>query len=55
MEKHRLRVFENRVLRRTFGPKREEVTGDGGNFTIRSFINCALHHFIRRSISRRMG
>jgi hypothetical protein len=23
-EEHRLRVFENRVLRRTFGPKREE-------------------------------
>jgi hypothetical protein len=27
-EKHRLRVFENRVLRRPFGPKREEVRGD---------------------------
>jgi hypothetical protein len=26
-EEHRLRVFENRVLRRVFGPKREEVTG----------------------------
>jgi hypothetical protein len=26
-EEHRLRVFENRVLRRIFGPKREEVTG----------------------------
>jgi hypothetical protein len=25
-EEHRLRVFENRVLRRIFGPKREEVT-----------------------------
>ena len=24
----RLRVFENRVLRRTFGPKRDEVTGE---------------------------
>jgi hypothetical protein len=24
MEEHRLRVFENRVLRRIFGPKREE-------------------------------
>jgi hypothetical protein len=24
---HRLRVFENRVLRRIFGPKRDEVTG----------------------------
>jgi hypothetical protein len=26
-EKRRLRVFENRVLRRIFGPKRNEVTG----------------------------
>ena len=27
-EEHRLRVFENRVLRRTFGPKRDGVTGE---------------------------
>ena len=27
-EEHRLRVFENRVLRRIFGPKRGEVTGE---------------------------
>jgi hypothetical protein len=27
-EEHRLRVFENRVLRRISGPKRDEVTGD---------------------------
>jgi hypothetical protein len=27
-EEHRLRVFENRVLRRIFGSKRYEVTGD---------------------------
>jgi hypothetical protein len=27
-EEHRLRVFENRVLRRMFGPKRDEVTGE---------------------------
>jgi hypothetical protein len=26
-EKHRLRVFGNRVLMRMFGPKREEVAG----------------------------
>jgi hypothetical protein len=26
-EEHRLRVFENRVLRRIFGPRRDEVTG----------------------------
>jgi hypothetical protein len=27
-EEHRLRVFDNRVLRRIFGPKRNEVTGE---------------------------
>jgi hypothetical protein len=27
-EEHRLRVFENRALRRVFGPKRDEVTGE---------------------------
>jgi hypothetical protein len=26
-EEHRLRVFQNRVLRRIFRPKRDEVTG----------------------------
>jgi len=27
-EEHRLRVFEKRVLRGIFGPKRDEVTGE---------------------------
>jgi hypothetical protein len=27
-EERRLNVFENRVLRRVFGPKRDEVTGE---------------------------
>jgi hypothetical protein len=27
-EGHRLGMFENRVLRSIFGPKRDEVTGD---------------------------
>jgi hypothetical protein len=27
-EERRLRLFENRVLRRLFGPKRNEVTGE---------------------------
>jgi hypothetical protein len=27
-EEHRLRVFENRVLRRIFGPRRVDVTGE---------------------------
>jgi hypothetical protein len=27
-EESRVKVFENRVLRRIFGPKRDEVTGE---------------------------
>jgi hypothetical protein len=30
-EEHRLRVFENRALRRIFGPKRDEVTAEWRN------------------------
>jgi hypothetical protein len=30
-EEHKLRAFENRVLRRIFGTKRDEVTGDWRN------------------------
>ena len=30
-EEHRPRVFENRMLRRIFGPRRDEVTGEGEN------------------------
>jgi hypothetical protein len=54
-EEHRLRVFENRVLRRIFGPKRDEVTG--GWIKLR---NEELHKFysspntIRMIKSRRM-
>jgi hypothetical protein len=40
---HRLRVFENRVLRRIFGQKRDEVTGGGENCIMSSFITFALH------------
>jgi hypothetical protein len=42
-EEHRLRVFENRVLRRIFGPrgiKRQEV---GENCIMRSCMVCTLH------------
>jgi hypothetical protein len=38
-EEHRLRVFEDRVLKRIFGPKKEEATGEW-SCTIRSFIFC---------------
>ena len=35
-EEHRLRVFENRVLREVFGPKRDMVTGNGESCITRS-------------------
>jgi hypothetical protein len=53
--KGRLRVFENRVLRRIFGPKRDEVTGEW-----RKLHNEELHNLfsspdiIRQVKSRRM-
>jgi hypothetical protein len=41
-EEHRLRVFENRVLRRIFGPKRDEAWESGENCKMRSFMICTL-------------
>ena len=44
----RLRVFRNKVLRKIFGPKGEEVTGAGEKCIMRSFIPCTLHHMVFR-------
>jgi hypothetical protein len=55
MEEHRLGVLKNRVLRRIFEPKRDEVTGEW-----RKLHNEELHilfsspHIIRQIKSRRM-
>jgi hypothetical protein len=46
-EQCRLRVFENRALRRIFGPKRDEVTGSGENFIMRSLMICTPHPLVR--------
>jgi hypothetical protein len=53
-EKTRLRVFENRILRKTFGHKRKQVTRNA-----RKLRDVALHQLysspdIRRIKSRRM-
>ena len=37
-----LRVFENRILRRVFGPKRMRM-GSGEGSTMRNFIVCIVH------------
>jgi hypothetical protein len=41
-EENRFRVFENRMLRRIFGPKAKEITGDGKGCIMRSFIIIGL-------------
>ena len=41
-EKLRLRVFEKRIPRRMFGPKRDE-NGGGKGPTMRNFIICTFH------------
>jgi hypothetical protein len=54
-EEHRLRVFENKVLRRIFGPKRDKVARD-----LRKLHNEELHklysspNIIRKIKSMRM-
>jgi hypothetical protein len=54
-EKHILRVFENRVLRRIFRPKRDEIMGEW-----RKLHNAELHNLysspdiVRQIKSRRM-
>jgi hypothetical protein len=45
-EERRLRVFENRVLRRIFGPKSHEVTGSGENYIMRSLMVCTPHSIL---------
>jgi hypothetical protein len=37
-EERRLRVFEDRLLSRILGPKRNEVKGKGGNYILRSLM-----------------
>jgi hypothetical protein len=41
-EEHRLRVFENKELRRIIGPEREK-TDHGENCIMMNFITCILH------------
>jgi hypothetical protein len=54
-EEHRLRVIENRVLRRIFGPKRDEVTGDRRKLHNEQFHNLySSPNIIRMIKSRRM-
>jgi hypothetical protein len=53
-EEHRLRVFENRVLRRIFGPKRDEVTGEWRKLHNQELHNLYSSPNIIRMIKSRM-
>jgi hypothetical protein len=46
MEECRLRVFENRVMRRIFGLKRDEVTGNGEDYIMSSLMVCIAHQIL---------
>jgi hypothetical protein len=54
-EEHRLRVFENRVLRRIFGPKRDQMTGEWRKLHSEELHNLySSPDIIRQIKSRRM-
>jgi hypothetical protein len=47
MEERRLGVFENRVLRRVFGPKR-----GGDRRKLKGFMICTLHQVLLEYLRR---
>ena len=47
-EKSRLRVIENRVFRRIFGPKRDEVTGEWKNYILVGLVISTAHPILFR-------
>jgi hypothetical protein len=54
-EEMKLRVFENMVLRRIFGPRRDEVTGEWRRLHNEELNDlCSSHNTVRVIKSRRM-
>jgi hypothetical protein len=55
-EERRLRVFENRVFRRVFGPKKDEVTGEWRKLHNEELNDLyTLPNIVRAVKSRRMS
>jgi hypothetical protein len=55
-EERRLRVFEDRMLRRIFGPKRDEVTGDWRKLHSEELNDlCSSTNIVRIIKLRRIG
>jgi hypothetical protein len=53
-EEHRLRVFEDRMVRRTFGPQRDEVMGQWRKLQNRELNSLYSSPYITRQIKSRM-
>jgi hypothetical protein len=53
-EECRLRVFENKVLRRIFGPKRDEVTGEWRRLHNKELYPAYSYNIVRVIKSRRL-
>ena len=51
-KERRLRFSENRVVKRIFGPKRDEVKGIGENYILMSLMIITSHHILFRSLNR---
>jgi len=45
-EEHRLRVLENRVLRKIFGPERDKVTGGWRRLHNEHLMICTPHQIL---------
>jgi hypothetical protein len=45
-KEHRVRVFENRALRRIFGPRGRKWREAGEDCVMRSFITCTHHQIL---------
>jgi uncharacterized membrane protein len=57
-KEHRLRVFENRVLRKMLGSQREELTGDWRklhNEELRKFVFTTKYYSAERIKQNKMG
>jgi hypothetical protein len=53
-KEHRLKVLENKVLRKIFGPKKDEVTGEWERLHNEELYDMYLPNVIRVIKSRRM-
>jgi hypothetical protein len=51
-EEHRLRVLENRTLRKVFGPKREELKGQWIKLHREEVMLCTVHMFLGDQIKK---